>query len=38
MREVELYERIRRDYAERCWSIGRLAKEHRVHRREVRQA
>ena len=35
---MELYERIRRDHAERGWSIRRLAKEHRVHRREVRQA
>jgi transposase len=38
MRKVELYERIRRDHAERGWSVRRLAKEHRVHRREVRQA
>ena len=38
MRKVELYERIRRDHADRGWSIRRLAKEHHVHRREVRQA
>src|SRR5205807_5620112 len=38
MRKVELYERIRRDHAERGWSVRRLAREHRVHRREVRQA
>jgi transposase len=38
MRKVELYERIRRDHAERGWSIRRLAEEHRVHRRDVRQA
>lgn len=38
MRKVELYERIRRDHAERGWSIRRLAQEHHVHRREVRWA
>jgi transposase len=38
MRKVELYERIRRDHAEGGWSVRRLAKEHHVHRREVRQA
>jgi transposase len=38
MRKVELYERIRRDHAERGWSVRRLAREHHVHRREVRQA
>lgn len=35
---MELYERIRRDHAEHTWSIRRLAKEHRCHRREVRAA
>jgi hypothetical protein len=37
MRKVELSERIR-DHAERGWSVWRLAREHHVHRREVRQA
>src|SRR5450759_3690961 len=36
--KVELYERIRRDHVEQSWGIRRLAKEHRCHRREVRQA
>ena len=35
---MELYERIRRDHMEQGWGIRRLAKEHRCHRREVRQA
>ena len=35
---MELYERIRRDHVEQGWGIRRLAKEHRCHRREVRQA
>ena len=38
MHKVELYERIRRDHAGQGWSIRRLAREHRVHRREVRRA
>jgi transposase len=36
--KVELYERIRRDHVEQGWGIRRLSKEHRCHRREVRQA
>ena len=38
MRKVELFERIRRDHLERGWSIRRLAREYRCHRRDVRQA
>src|SRR5512142_2836495 len=37
-RKVELYERIRRDQAEHGWGVRRLAREHRCHRRDVRQA
>jgi hypothetical protein len=35
---VELYERIRRDHAHHGWGVRRRAREHRCHRREVRQA
>jgi hypothetical protein len=38
VRKVELYERIRRDHAQHGWGLRRLAREHRCHRREVRQA
>ena len=38
MSKVELYERIRKDYERNQWGVRRLAKEHHVHRREVRQA
>ena len=38
MSKVELYERIRKDNERHKWGIRRLAKEHGVHRREVRQA
>lgn len=38
MRKVERYERIRRDHAQFGWGIRRLAREHRCHRRDVRQA
>jgi len=38
MSKVELYERIRKDHERHRWGIRRLAKEHHVHRREVRQA
>ena len=35
---MELFEAIRRDHAVKGWGIRRLAREHHVHRREVRQA
>ena len=35
---MELYERIRQDHARGVEGIRRLAREHRCHRREVRQA
>lgn len=38
MRKVELYEGIRRDHTRQGWGIRRLAREHRCHRRDVRQA
>ena len=38
MSKVELYERIRKDHERHNWGVRRLAKEHHVHRREVRQA
>jgi hypothetical protein len=38
VRKVEFYERIRRDQTQRGWGIRRLAREHRCHRRDVRQA
>lgn len=38
MRKVELFEAIRRDHVVKGWSVRRLAREHRVHRRLVRQA
>jgi len=38
VRKVELYEWIRRDHQRQGWGIRRLAREHRCHRRDVRQA
>ena len=38
MRKVELFEIIRRDHATKRWGVRRLAQEHGVHRRVVRQA
>lgn len=38
MRKVELFEAIRRDHVVKRWGVRRLAREHRVHRRLVRQA
>ena len=35
---MELYERIRRDRTQQGWGIRRLAREHGVHRRDVRAA
>jgi hypothetical protein len=38
LRKVELFEVIRRDHARQGWSVRRLAREHHVGRRLVRQA
>src|SRR5438105_14085590 len=38
MRKVELFEAIRRDQAVHGWGVRRLAKQHGVSRRVVRQA
>jgi hypothetical protein len=38
MRKVELFEAIRIDHRVKRWGVRRLAREHHVHRRLVRQA